>query len=175
MTETILPSIGAPFGGGYFAGLHPTEPGIAIVVAPRAEGEAPDELVWSESGDEAPGARSMTDGFANSEALNDDDHPAAQFCRGLTIDGQTDWYLPSVDEMTVIRRNLFPRAGVMPSQTAAEVFQKGAPEAFDLDWYWTSTEWGAGYAWIQDFNYGGQFYSTKSAEFRVRAVRKCPL
>ncbi len=55
-----------------------------------------------------PGTLSINDGFANSEAMNNDDHPAAQFCRGLTIGGHDDWSLPSRDELEILYRNLKP-------------------------------------------------------------------
>jgi hypothetical protein len=31
------------------------------------------------------------DGWANSEAMNNGSHPAAQFCCGLIIGGYDDW------------------------------------------------------------------------------------
>jgi len=168
-----LPAIGAPFGGGFFGGLHPTEPGIAIIVAPKAEGEA-ESLTWGPGGKTA--ARSLTDGLANSEALNDESYPAAHFCRSLRIGGHDDWYLPALDEMTVLRRNLTPEDDHVPEQTTAEAFREGGPEAFEIDdCYWTSTEWGSGSAWVQYFYYGGQYLNLKDWSARVRAVRKCPL
>ena len=176
-TPLSLPAIGAPFGGGLFAGLHPTIPGTALVVSPKAEGQAPDRLVWSKPGDlSAPGARSLDDGFANSEAINDDEHPAAQFCRGLSIGGFDDWYLPSLEEMSALRRTMLPREGGNPEQTTAEAFKTGGPEVFNTDdWYWTSTEFGSGSAWLQGFYDGNQNYGYKDSSYWVRAVRKCPL
>jgi len=171
-STSTIPAIGAPFGGGFFGGLHPTEPNIAIVVAPKAEGEA-EELTWGPDG--ITTARSLTDGFANSEALNDEDHPAAQFCRSLRIGGHDDWYLPALDEMTVLRRNLMPGTGYVPEQTTAEAFREGGPEAFEREWYWTSTEFSKGSAWLQDFTSGDQISSGKVWSTRVRAVRKCQL
>lgn len=80
---TTLPAIGAPLAGGFFAGTFLLDNRIhALIVAPKAEGEAED-LEWGPSVETA--ARSLIDGLANSEAINDDDHPAARFCRGLRI------------------------------------------------------------------------------------------
>ena len=175
MTNTSIPAIGSPFRGGFFAGLY-VENGIqlALIVAPKAEGQAPGKLAWGEYG-EATTARSLIDGLANTAAL-DDSHPAAKFCRDLRIGGFDDWHLPALDQMSVLRANLTPEDDHVPAQTTADAFKEGGPEAFDIDdWYWTSTEWSPGYAWFQRFRYGGQFYYAKDWSCRVRAVRKCPL
>ncbi|MEW5728466.1 MAG: DUF1566 domain-containing protein [Pseudomonadota bacterium] len=171
---TTLPAIGAPFQGGYFAGVY-LENGalMALIVAPKAEGEA-ESLEWGPSGKTA--ARSLIDGLANSDAINDDAHPAAKFCRDLRIGGFDDWHLPALDQMSVLRANLTPEDDHVPEQTSAEAFREGGPEAFETDdWYWTSTEWGSGSAWVQYFRNGFQTSHSKDWSARVRAVRKCPL
>ena len=43
------------------------------------------------------------------------------------------------------------------------------------EYYWTSTQCSADYAWLQLFNYGLQYGSFKSYEGRARAVRRLPL
>ena len=171
---TTLPAIGTPFGGGYFAGSY-LENGalMALIVAPKDEGEA-DSLTWGPR--EGTSARSLIDGLANSEAINDDAHPASQFCRNLRIGGFDDWHLPALDQMTVLRTNLTPEDDHVPEQTSAEAFKDGGPEAFETDdCYWTSTEWGSGSAWVQCFYHGGQRNDVKDWSARVRAVRKCSL
>jgi len=173
-TKTPLPAIGDPFGGGYFAGTY-LENGVrhALIVAPKAEGEA-EEMEWGAGGETA--ARSLIDGLANSDAINDDDHPAARFCRVLTIGGFADWHLPALDQMSVLRANLTPENDHVPVQTTAEAFKDGGPEAFETDdAYWSSTEWSAGSAWYQSFGSGGQDGDHEGWRCRVRAVRKCPL
>jgi len=170
-----LPAIGAPFGGGYFAGTY-LEHGalMALIVAPKAEGEA-ESLEWGARGTKTA-ARSLIDGLANSDALNDGDHPAAAFCRALRIGGFDDWHLPTLDQMTVLRANLTPENDHVPEQTTAEAFKEGGSEAFEIDdCYWTSTEWGSGSAWVQYFGYGDQDGNLKDWSARVRAVRKYPL
>jgi len=167
-------ALGAPFEGGFFAGisLQDGRP-YALVVAPKAEGEA--VLKWKVRNTSTAGARSVRDGVANSEAMNNKNHPAAQFCRSRTIGGHDDWHLPSRHDAALMAENLMPGAGYVPEQTMAEAFKVGAPEALDRDAYWTSTEFSSGSAWLQTFSYGGQAYYVKSGSFRVRAVRKCPL
>ncbi|WP_316980009.1 Lcl domain-containing protein [Shumkonia mesophila] len=173
-TKTSLPAIGDAFGGGFFAGTYLENGALhALIVAPKAEGEA-EEMEWGAGGETA--ARSLTDGLANSDAINDDKHPAARFCRSLAIGGFTDWHLPALDQMSVLRANLTPENDHVPVQTTAETFQEGGPEAFEIDdAYWSSTEWSAGFAWSQFFDDGTQDGSLKGWRCRVRAVRKCPL
>jgi hypothetical protein len=173
-SSVTLPAIGEPFGGGYFAGAY-LENGVphALIVAPKAGGEA-EALKWGADGETS--ARSPTDGLANSDAINDDSHPAARFCRALTIGGFTDWHLPALNQMSVLRDNLTPENDHVPVQTTAEAFKEGGPEAFETDdVYWTSTERSAGYAWSQHVYYGTQGDNLKGWRCRVRAVRKCPL
>jgi hypothetical protein len=56
-----------------------------------------------------------------------------------------------------------------------DLFKEGAAEAFEPDWYWSSTEH-ASYsdtAWFVDFDYGGlQGNYGKIFNFGVRAVRR---
>jgi hypothetical protein len=147
--NTILPAIGQPFQGGYLASVDFDRDGnrFALIVAPKAEGEA--NLKFKVRDTATKGARSLRDGFANSEAMNDKNHPAAQFCRALSIGGHNDWYLPSRHELWLVAENLMPGKGYVPEQTTAEAFQEGNAEAFDRTWYWTSTECSTASAWVQ--------------------------
>ena len=173
-STTTLPEIGAPFGGGFFAGTFLLDSQVfALIVSPKAEGESRVELAWKTKATASKGARSLRDGLANSEAMNTKSHPAAHFCRGLTIGGFDDWYLPSRHEAALMAETLMPGAGYVPEQTAAEAFREGGTEAFRRLWYWTSTEFGSGSAWLQGFGYGYQLSYPKNSSYWVRAVRKC--
>ncbi|MBK7134599.1 MAG: fibronectin type III domain-containing protein [Bacteroidales bacterium] len=78
---------------------------------------------------------------------------AARLCRGVTINGYTDWYLPSKDELNI----LFTNQSVI---------------GMVLDYsYWSSTEYTNNTAWGQNFNGGYQFGSAKSSNYHVRAIR----
>jgi hypothetical protein len=164
---STLPSIGAAFGGGYLAALLPAPEGrlYALIVAPKAEGEK-DAVKWKTSYTKTEGAASYVDGLANSEAMNNAAHPATQFCRSLKIGGFDDWHLPASAEQAAIWANLGP------NHTPVAAFQKGAPEAFDDRWYWSSTEFGSAGAWGQFFDVGYQGYGYKVLDGRCRAVRK---
>jgi hypothetical protein len=169
-----LPAIGKPLGGGFFAGTFLLEGRLhALIVAPKADGET--EAAWRTGEEDKAPARSLRDGLANSEAINDDSHPAARFCRALAIGGYDDWYLPSRHEAALLAETLMPGDGFVPEQTSAEAFQEGGPEAFERRAYWTSTELESGSAWYQHFHLGTQDGSGKGWRCRVRAVRKYPL
>lgn len=166
MLET-LPSIGAEFGGGYLAAVMPAPEGrlYALIVAPKADGQK-DGVKWKTSYTKTEGTASYVDGLANSKAMDSDEHPAARFCRSLTIGGFDDWHLPASAEQAAIWANLGP------NHTPVAAFQQGAPEAFDERWYWSSTEFGSGLAWGQDFDDGYQDDVRKPHEGLCRAVRK---
>ena len=173
--ETSIPTVpGTPFGGGFYAGRFLLNDQLyALIVAPKEGGET--TLPFKTSNSPTPGARSLRDGLANSNAMANGNHPAAAFCRDLEIGGFTDWYLPSRHEAALMAETLMPGAGYVPEQTTAEAFQAGGPEAFAQDYYLTSTEFGSGSAWVQYFDYGDQHLTVKDWSCRVRAVRKCPL
>jgi len=175
MTTTKIPAIGEPFGGGFFGGLHyPAGIRKGLIVGPKALCQAPRALIWGERGVKT-GATSLFDGMANTRALGEAS-PAAKFCLDCRAGGEDDWHLPALDQLSVLRANCMPKAGRIPEQSIAEVFKEGGPEAFDTDdWYWSSTEWSAGYAWVQDFGYGNQYDLAKNLTCRVRAVRECLL
>ena len=162
-------ALGSPLGGGFFAGEMTIDgEHFALVVAPKAEGEKL-ELQYKRR-NTADGTDSDDDGLANSERINDANHPASQFCRSLKVGGFDDWYLPSRDELAMLWRNLGPRRKNTPS----DLFREGGAEAFETEWYWSSTE-NASYsdiAWDVYFGVGSQFSSNKNIYCGVRAVRR---
>jgi len=161
---------GAPFGGGFFGGEIVIEgTRYALIVAPKSEGEKMGLEYKSKDRGTPDGTDSDDNGLGNSEITNDANHPAAQFCRSLHIGGHDDWYLPSRDELAILCRNISPTRKNTP-----ELFKSDGPEAFEKDWYWSSTEY-APYsvdAWIVGFDDGSQYGYGKDYEFGVRAVRR---
>jgi hypothetical protein len=189
--------LGEPFEGGFYAGRIQVDgvPHI-LIVAPKAEGERAD-VAWLEAEDRVDGADSYCDGMKNTVAMAECGSELANWARALTIGGHTDWYVPSQDELEVLYRNLKPttrsnslygRSGMnvsavpptyaytaeIPAQTAASAFVEGGEQDFADDWYWSSTQHASydGSAWTQDFDYGDQDDTSKSAELRARAVRR---
>lgn len=143
------------------------------------------------------GALSYFDGRANTIAMAEGGSELAKWALGLRIGGNDDWYLPSQDELEILYRNLKPtedknwcyaRSGInlsaaiptypytpdFPVKTLAEIFQQGGSEAFEQEWYWSSTQHASDpdCAWDQDFSYGDQSYGHKFYELRARAVRR---
>jgi len=78
---------------------------------------------------------------------------AAKFCADLTLDGYSDWYLPSKDELSKLYLNRSAIGGF-------------------TDWYWTSSEFDNDYVYYQSFNYGISNLMYKPVlNGRVRAIR----
>ncbi len=82
---------------------------------------------------------------------------AATLCNehSATVSGVTygDWYLPSKYELNLL------------------YLQKNLVGGFSNDNYWTSTESGSTYAWLQNMGDGIQYNHLKNNTYRVRAIR----
>jgi hypothetical protein len=81
---------------------------------------------------------------------------AATVCGNLVLNGYSDWFLPSKDELNILYLN------------------KDAIGNFSNYYYWSSSEMTNQLysAWAQDFNYGQQGVgSWKDGSWKVRAVR----
>ena len=191
--QTTHPAIGEAFGGGYFAGLIRIGSNTyGLIVAPKADGEISAE--WG-TRKHVKGADSFFDGQANTMAMADAANELGAWAKGLTIGGESDWYIPSRDELEVCYRNLKPTDDAnycgcgdnpsaylpsyayspdTPTQTAVEAFRNDSAEAFSPAWYWTSTQSAgdASSAWYQFFYDGTQYYYGKRYKGRVRAVRR---
>jgi len=97
--------------------------------------------------------------FGNSEPWNRTADYAAKLCFDLVLtkDGQVfdDWFLPSIDELDQMYRNLF--------RNKIGDFYKG--------FYWSSSEDSPKYAWSQLFDGGSRINDSPYGEHRVRPVR----
>ncbi|WGG48946.1 DUF1566 domain-containing protein [Rugamonas sp. DEMB1] len=188
-----LPAIGAPFAGGYYAGQIRVGDTVYGLVVAGIAGQL--RAAWNTTTRSVPGAESLADGLANTQAMAAAGSELAQAALALTIDGFADWYVPARDELELVYRHFKPTteanwdgeganessvpAGAsyteeLPEQTAVELFRQGAAEALEAAWYWSSTQY-AGfpyYAWSQNFDDGGQYYGHKSYAGRARAVRR---
>ena len=167
-TQIIPAVLGEPWGGGYFAGYisHTADgnPTHALIVAPRLEGATgtgytlTTMLAWKTTDTNTAGTTSLFDGAANTAAMvtaGIADHPAANFCKNLSIGGFTDWYLPAVAELQIAFVNL-KRDGTIvnnltvgintyavppqstnytltiPAQTSVSLFANGGAEQFEI-------------------------------------------
>jgi hypothetical protein len=200
-TWTGLPlAIGDAYEGGFYAGQISTAGnGIAdynLVVGPLASAQTTSVQFKTANTNDA-GAVSVIDGPTNSSNMNDAAHPAAQFCEAVTTGGFTDWYMPAQNELEVCYYNLKPgtsnnntSSGInanavparasnytnspkVPDQTSAANFQSTGAEDFIDNYYWSSTQFSAGYAWQQRFSDGNQYRGyLKTYSGRVRAIRR---
>ena len=159
-TSFIPTTPGTPFGGGLYAGQITEDDGItyAIIVAPKAQGgEASGTLAWKTTQTTTTGTDSLNNGFNNTAAMvaaGISLHPAAQFCKGLSINGYTDWYLPAKDELNLIYTN------------------RGSLDAFVQTYYWSSTQNSSTNSWSQGVNNGRQYTGYKTGTGSVRGVRR---
>ena len=65
----------------------------------------------------------------------------------------------------------------LPTRREQSLLFANLKEEFEAEWYW-SGEQHAAYsdnAWFQTFSFGNQYSYDKSAELRVRAVRRLPI
>lgn len=193
------PVIGEPYQGGYFVGyISYNEDGVAthgLVVADKAA-EVTDKLMYSAT---TVDAYDKADGQANTNAMLAMGGPAANYCNGYSNDGFDDWYLPAKNELEIAYYNLKPStdlnvtnsginpnavpprnsnySSLVPSQTAALLFQTGKDQAFAIDStnyrYWTSTSLaGSGDAKGIRFSDGRAVDNGRTLERRVRPFRK---
>lgn len=191
--------IGDSFGGGYYAGLLSTSadgvPTHILVVAPKATGEA--TLQYNPDLTADTGATSTIDGPTNTNNLNDAQHPAAQFCKNLSIGGYTDWYMPALDELDIIYRNLKPTevyqqnnvyginnysviksannyTNARPGRVNNPIFRAGGSEALPVNYILSSTQNTSSTVRSIDFDNGLRFNQYKDEPTPVRAIRRVP-
>lgn len=106
-------SAGKAYGGGYYAGANIVVDGItyALIVAPKTMGGESAPLDLLNNYNQIPGT-SVNDGVltTNSLANTANGSPAATFVKSLTINGYSDWYIPSFAEGEIMYRYLKPAA-----------------------------------------------------------------
>ena len=78
---------------------------------------------------------------------------AAKLCADLVLNGYSDWYLPSKDELNKLYLNRVATGG------------------FSIAPYWSSTEFNDSNGYYQNFNGGSQNYIQKYLPNLVRAIR----
>jgi hypothetical protein len=157
-SRLILPAaIGAPFGGGIcLGGMLVDQTPYVIIAGPKQLAQLKPQA-WGSS-KMVKGAMSVYDGLANTNAMAAAGSPAAKEVRAMRIGDFDDWYIGA-------------RGDHLLAVAANDQLPEG--EAFDSDWYWTSTQdAGAGYAWLQNFTNGTQGWGHEDDHHLVRAFRR---
>lgn len=115
-----------------------------------------DQLAGSASPSVGSGKANTAQIILTQKDLTDRDY-AAKYCDELAINGYSDWYLPSKEELDLI---YWP----LSQQTVDEFKALGYG-------YWSSTEYDKSLAWGQGFHTGVQGRIEKTEQFLVRAIR----
>lgn len=152
VSKLTPPAIGEywPGQGGIYAGIRQYPEGLChVIFAAQDAGRH----AYGEHGTEVE-ATSRTDGRQNTLVLTglNGSHPAAGAAFGFTCDGHSDFYLPSIAELNHAWASI--------------------PEHFEPEWYWSSSQRSANYAFFMFFGGGTQDYNVKDGELRVRPVRR---
>jgi hypothetical protein len=125
--------------------------------------------VWSnvDATEIGSSAQSTWDGLSNSNAIVAQvghTNSAASLCLNSTNGGQSDWYLPSIDELGLLFHSRFNVNKSLSVIGGATVLPNSAYD-------WSSTETASSEAWGFNFNYGVTGYTSKGYTTYVRAVR----
>lgn len=115
---------------------------------------------WGCPGAQIPGANSSNigQGQKNTNDINQgcsDTTKAAYICSNLLLNGYSDWFLPSKNELLLMYTNL----------------KENNIGNFTNSTYWSSTEMNSDFAWQVIFNNGISQGGSKSTKTSVRAVR----
>jgi hypothetical protein len=160
--------IGEEFGGGVIFHLWRDASGVEHgLIIDKTDLSA--AQVWSNIDATLIGtsAQSSWDGLSNSNAIvGQAGHTssASALCLNSTNGGQSDWYLPSIQELNMLWNNYYTVARSLTQISGATQLQSAG--------YWSSTESDLfTSAWYFLFNGGPGYYDYKFFTFYVRAVR----
>ena len=78
---------------------------------------------------------------------------AARLCDQLVLDGYSDWFLPSKEELNLLYE------------------EKEIIGGYEHGYYWSSSEFEAQFAWYQHFDFGFQDYLNKDFSYFYRPIR----
>ena len=154
------PAIGDTYQGGIIFYLDGSGGGLIAAPSDQSSGE------WGCFGDAITGAEGTAIGTGNQNTIDIEagcttTGTAADICANLTLDGYSDWFLPSKDELNLMYDNI----------GQGNVLGLGNVGNFGSVFYWSSTESDNNNAWVQHFSNGYQGSRFKDYPYDVRAVR----
>lgn len=162
--------IGEQFGGGVIFHLWKDNAGIEHgLIADITDLSNPQSFTWSDVNSTliGPNAQSTWDGSGNTNAIvTQSGHTSsvASLCLSSTSGGQNDWYLPSLDELSLLWRNRFNVNKTLSTLIGASALPL---EAF----YWSSTEYDPNFALSLFFKDGSVNNYSKAFTISARAIR----
>jgi hypothetical protein len=118
-------------------------------------------------------AQSTWDGLSNSNAIVGQagfTAGAAKLCLDSTNNSKSDWYLPAIDELSLLWQNRF-NVDITLSGNSSLGTIVGAT-IVSTNTYWSSMESGSSGAWYFTFTIGYANGSNKGNTYYVRAVRQ---
>jgi hypothetical protein len=161
-TFTAVFGPGFCYQGGIIACIfQPGEPGYiagethGIIAAPNDMSEVVD---WSNESFITTNATAtaLSTGLLNTNMIvtaQGNGNYAAKLCLDLVVNGFSDWFLPSKDELTKLYLN------------------KDVIGGFNGTSYWSSSETGSSSAWRRSFKTGIEYDNWKATIYNIRAVR----
>src|SRR5574344_2034730 len=159
--------IGEEYGGGVIFHLWKdnagVEHGLIVALTDQSGSQAWSDVTLTEIG---ASAQSSWDGLSNSNAIvGQAGHTssAAKLCLDLVSGGQSDWYLPSIQELNMLWNNYYTVARVLSQISGAAQLSNS--------FYWSSSENYLNFAWYFVFGNGGTSSNYKTNAGCVRAVR----
>lgn len=164
--------IGELYGGGIIFHLFRdsvgVEHGLIVSLADQSSGTAWEATAACLSGScvNVSHSESTWDGRANTDAIIaflGTNPSAANFCAAYNGAGFNDWYLPSIQELSLLWKSLYDVNKKLSSTSGGvEILQ---------NIYWSSTEVDAIGAWFFSYLTGTVAYYDKVTSYRVRAIR----
>ena len=179
VAEVPRPTIGEYWEGqgGYYAGEITYADGRKFDLLVADKSADVNGLTWSSV--EVDLGTGIEDGLANTEMISQaaSEYPSGDYCASYAGEGMTDWYLPSIMELSAIYLKLGFNVEGCPDN-----FKAGGSQAFDNGYYyyWSSSEYTDKYARRINFYDGtvttSQSTSTSktatSVKRRTRPIRR---